>query len=114
MINATRQMSKIGYRPKIREGEEVASVITHEFGHTLKDPDFSADVDNLWKKYQDEFPKGIVGSDKKEFISGYASYSKGEFISEALVAAMHTDSPPSVAVDVMNLINKHFKRRENL
>ena len=114
LINATRQMSKIGYRPKIREGEEVASVITHEFGHTLKDLDFSADVDNLWKKYQDEFPKGIVGSDKKEFISGYASYSKGEFISEALVAAMHTDSPPSVAVDVMNLINKHFKRRKNL
>ncbi len=110
VINYIKLRIALHERPLIRDGEEVASIITHEFGHTLKDPEFSAAVDDLWHEYIAKFPKGTISPEDPDFISGYASENKGEFISEALVSALHTDAPSPVAKAILEKIDQYFRR----
>ena len=105
-----RRSASAGYNPPIRKGEEIESVITHEFGHTLIDFDFSESIEDIWKSYSEKFPEGTVAPDDSDFVSGYAAKNKEEFISECLVSVLHSDNPSTIAKEIVEKINQFFRR----
>ena len=102
----------VGRNPPIREGEEVEAVITHEFGHTLKDPEFYESIVDIWQEYSEKFPDGVIDQEDPAFVSGYAATNEREFVSECLVSVMHTDNPSSTAKRIVEKIDQFFRRED--
>ena len=76
-------------------------MITHEFGHTLIDSDFSESIEDIWKSYSEKFPEGTVAPDDSDFVSGYAAKNKEEFSSECLVSVLHSDNHSTIAKEIV-------------
>lgn len=98
------------YHAPMRDGEEVAYSLSHEFGHTLSSPEFMSDVEDMWQEYSKKYPKSSVSEDP-DFISTYASDSKEEFVAEAFASVMHCDNPSSIAKEIVEKINQHSRRK---
>lgn len=105
-----RKSASAGRNPPIREGEEVESIITHEFGHTLVSPEFYESIKDIWQEYSEKFPDGVIDQEDPAFVSGYAATDEYEFVSECLVSVMHTDNPSPTARKIVEKIDQFFKR----
>lgn len=102
-ISLMRTNIKLKQHPPVREGEEIESIMTHEFAHTLVNSQFYEEIKELWGDYEI----------KDEPIVSYNSlFNIDEFVADCFMSVYHTDNPPEIARAVVDRLNRYFRRDE--
>ena len=102
---------KTGFHPKgLVDVSPEKAVLMHELGHSItaerKNTEFWNDVKDIQKRYEKELKKD---PNSKNFISRYADRNYDEFIAEAFCDAKLSEKPSDYSIEVLNLIDKHYK-----
>lgn len=114
----------------IPENQYSVAITTHEFAHALSfsaqgyDQEFWKEIKNIKKKYAskltnidkryfvlDELTFEEAQAEKaKYFISNYAPKNADEFLAEAFTMAKLSETPSPYAMEVLEVVDKYFKR----
>ncbi len=114
----------------VREGEEVNSVVSHEYAHSLtltsiltKD-DFYKKLRSIktrysrlinglkHKRYRGEISEEQYKSElERNYISEYAETNIDEFVAESFAMYLHGSNPSPFALEVGKLMDEYFKKK---
>ena len=102
---------KSGFHPK-GTGDMVKSVLTHELGHAItvnsNNSEFWNKIENIRSDYMKNIKKEDI--DNPDFISNYARTNREEFVAEAFSQGKLAKTYGKYTKQVMDEIDKHFKK----
>lgn len=102
---------KEGFHPK-GTGDIIKSVLTHEMGHAItvnsQNNEFWGEIEKIRKDYLKNIKKSDI--ENIDFISNYARVNKEEFVAEAFCQGTLSETFGKYTRQVMEQINKHFKK----
>lgn len=111
------------FHPKgLKNIDPVKSIIMHELGHSITvaggNNEFWSEIDTVIKNHNKElgastykkFIKDKQNLNLRNFLSSYALYNPYEFVAEAFADAKLSETPCKYSLDVLECIDKHFKK----